>query len=104
MFKNVIPLCEQVHSVVDKVFGHNAEVVMGKLVQNIHEDVLKVLLLLLLLRFFSSCRPPLSNRLNNFFLFPLQKHVDSKLQNFGADKEQSLKNLQLLYERCDPKC
>lgn len=68
VFQNVIPLCEQVHSVVDEVFGNNAEVVMGKLVQNIHEDVLK-------------------------------KHVDSKLQNFGADKEQSLKNLQLLYER-----
>ena len=45
----MIPLCEQVHSVVDEVFGNNAEVVMGKLVQNIHEDVLKVLLLLLLL-------------------------------------------------------
>ncbi|KAK2552863.1 Exocyst complex component 5 [Acropora cervicornis] len=70
VFQNVIPLCEQVHSVVDEVFGNNAEVVMGKLVQNIHEDVLK-------------------------------KHVDSKLQNFGADKEQSLKNLQLLYERFD---
>ena len=28
-----------------------------------------------------------------------QKHVDSKLQNYGSDKEQSLKNLQTLYER-----
>ena len=42
MFQDVIPLCERVHSMVDKVFGNNAEVVMGKMVQNIHEDVLKV--------------------------------------------------------------
>ena len=42
MFQDVMPLCEQVHSTVDKVFGNNAEVVMGKMVQNIHEDVLKV--------------------------------------------------------------
>lgn len=68
VFQDVMPLCEQVHSMVDKVFGNNAEVVMGKLVQNIHEEVLKA-------------------------------HVLSKLRNFGADKEQSLKNLQLLYER-----
>ena len=27
---------------VDKVFGNNAEVVMGKLVQNVHEEELKV--------------------------------------------------------------
>lgn len=68
VFQDVMPLCERVHSMVDKVFGNNAEVVMGKMVQNIHEDVLK-------------------------------KHVDSKLQNYGSDKEQSLKNLQTLYER-----
>lgn len=68
VFKDVIPLCERVHSMVNKVFGNNAEVVMGKLVQNIHEDVLK-------------------------------KHVDSTLRNYGSDKEQSLKNLQILYER-----
>lgn len=68
VFQDVMPLCEQVHSMVEKVFGNNAEVVMGKLVQNIHEDVLK-------------------------------KHVESKLGNFGSDKEQSLKNLQTLYER-----
>lgn len=37
-----MPLCERVHGVVDRVFGNNAEVVMGKMVQNIHEDVLKV--------------------------------------------------------------
>ena len=42
MFQDVMPLCECVHSMVDKVFGNNAEVVMGKMVQNIHEDVLKV--------------------------------------------------------------
>ena len=41
-FQDVMPLCERVHSMVDKVFGNNAEVVMGKMVQNIHEDVLKV--------------------------------------------------------------
>ena len=51
MFQNVIPLCKQVHSVVDEVFGNNSEVVMGKLVQNIQEDVLKVLLILPLLLF-----------------------------------------------------
>ena len=39
VFQDVMPLCEQVHSMVEKVFGNNAEVVMGKLVQNIHEDV-----------------------------------------------------------------
>ena len=27
---------------VDKVFGNNAELVMGKMVQNVHEVVLKV--------------------------------------------------------------
>lgn len=103
-----MPLCERVHSVVDEVFGNNAEVVMGKLVQNIHEDVLKVLLLslplflLLPLLLFSSSPSPLSTRRHNVLL-RLQRHVDSKLQSFGADKEQSLKNLQLLYERCDPK-
>ena len=32
-------------------------------------------------------------------LFMRQKHVDSKLQTYGSDKEQSLKNLQTLYER-----
>ena len=42
MFQDVMPLCEQVHSMVDKVFGNNAEVVMGKLVQNVHEEELKV--------------------------------------------------------------
>lgn len=42
VFQDVMPLCERVHSMVDKVFGNNAEVVMGKMVQNIHEDVLKV--------------------------------------------------------------
>lgn len=68
VFQDVMPLCEQVHSMVDKVFGNNAEVVMGKLVQNVHEEELK-------------------------------KHVDKTLMNFGEDKEQSLKNLQTLYER-----
>ncbi|KAJ7390525.1 Exocyst complex component 5 [Desmophyllum pertusum] len=68
VFQDVMPLCEHVHNMVDKVFGNNAEVVMGKMVQNMHEDVLK-------------------------------KHVDSKLQTYGSDKEQSLKNLQTLYER-----
>ena len=42
VFQDVMPLCERVHSMVDKVFSNNAEVVMGKLVQNIHEDILKV--------------------------------------------------------------
>ena len=42
VFQDVMPLCEQVHSMVDKVFGNNAEVVMGKLVQNVHEEELKV--------------------------------------------------------------
>lgn len=38
---------------VNKVFSNNAEVVMGKLVQNIHEDVLKVLIILVCGVFFS---------------------------------------------------
>ena len=53
VFQDVIPLCERVHSMVNKVFSNNAEVVMGKLVQNIHEDVLKVLIILVCGVFFS---------------------------------------------------
>ncbi|XP_031564159.1 exocyst complex component 5-like [Actinia tenebrosa] len=66
VFQAAIPLCENVHTLIKDVFGHNAEAVMGKLVQNIHEGV-------------------------------FQKHVQSKLVNFGFDKEQSLKNLFTLY-------
>ncbi|EDO34386.1 predicted protein [Nematostella vectensis] len=66
VFKDVGLVCENVHSLVKDVFGSNAEIVMGKFVQNLHDGV-------------------------------LQKHVQSKLLNFGFDKEQSLKNLFTLY-------
>lgn len=38
-----MPLVENVSGMVKDVFGNNSEVVMGRLVQNIHEGVLKVL-------------------------------------------------------------
>ena len=42
VFQDAIPLCENAHNLIKDVFGNNAEVVMGKLVQNIHEGVLQV--------------------------------------------------------------
>ena len=42
VFQDVMPLCELVHEMINKVFGNNAEIVMGKMVQNIYEDMLKV--------------------------------------------------------------
>ncbi|KAK3746309.1 hypothetical protein QZH41_015392, partial [Actinostola sp. cb2023] len=39
VFEAAIPLCENAHSQINDVFGSNAEIIMGKLVQNIHEGV-----------------------------------------------------------------
>ena len=82
----MIPLCEQVHSVVDEVFGNNAEVVMGKLVQNIHEDVLKVLLLLPLLISIGT----LQNLLSCFHTSGLYK---KKKQAFFVNVHYKLENM-----------
>lgn len=42
MFKDAVELCRNVNGLVKSVFGINGEMVMGKLVQNIYEDVIQV--------------------------------------------------------------